>query len=50
MFSCLSEEESALLLNFLEKINEDWKIRYQETREDAKHNKHRAHHIRKDGE
>lgn len=45
MFSCLSEEERSSLLKLLEKINEDWKTRYQETGKEYKHGdgRHKGH-------
>lgn len=45
MFSCLSEEERNSLLKLLEKINGDWKTRYQEAGEGHNHcdNHHRRH-------
>lgn len=33
MFSCLSEEEKATLLDLLEKVNLDWKDRFRENKE-----------------
>lgn len=33
MFSCLSEEERAMLLTLLEKVNSDWETRYQGVKE-----------------
>lgn len=44
MFSCLSEEEKNSLLRLLEKINEDWKTRYQEMGKEHKHGD--GHHKR----
>lgn len=52
MFSCLSEEERSSLLKFLEKINEDWETRYQETGKEYKHgdghHKGHRHHDRRE--
>lgn len=52
MFSCLSEEESGLLLKLLEKINGDWKTRYQEAGKEHKHgdghHKGHGHHGRRE--
>lgn len=48
MFSSLSESEKSQLLSLLEKINEDWEVRYQNTDEFEKkrephHKNHRGH-------
>lgn len=45
MFSCLTEEEKQQLLFLLEKVNADWRERYQDVRE-KKENcvRHRHHH------
>lgn len=45
MFSCLSDDEKKQFLSLLEKINRDWEIRYQDTREDKwyKHYPDRNH-------
>lgn len=48
MFSCLSETEKKQLLFLLEKVNTDWKERYQEIRENHRqckynHKNHRYH-------
>lgn len=52
MFSCLSEEEKSSLLGLLEKINEDWETRYQETGKGHKHgdghHKGHGHHGRRE--
>lgn len=52
MFSCLSEEEKSSLLTLLEKINEDWETRYQETGKEHKHgdgyHKGHGHHGRRE--
>lgn len=37
MFSCLPDDEKETLLSLLEKVNADWKIRYQEVGETHKH-------------
>lgn len=42
MFSCLSEEEKEQLLCLLEKVNTDWKQRYQDMGE--KRSLHKHHH------
>lgn len=42
MFSCLSEEEKKQLLCLLEKVNTDWKQRYQDMGESRRMHKH--HH------
>lgn len=41
MFSCLSADEKDTLLSLLEKVNTDWKRRYQEVEEKHKHCDHR---------
>lgn len=45
MFSCLSEEEKTTLLNLLEKVNKDWKMRYREEAGEHKHGgrRHKGH-------
>lgn len=42
MFSCLSDDEKGQLLCLLEKVNADWKQRYQDPEE--KHGLHKHHH------
>ncbi|MDO4322120.1 MAG: MarR family transcriptional regulator [Lachnospiraceae bacterium] len=42
MFSCLSEDEKEELLSLLEKVNTDWKQRYQDMGEN--HGPHKHHH------
>lgn len=37
MFSCLSEDEKVSLLTLLEKINEDWEMRYQKMEKAHEH-------------
>ena len=56
MFSCLSEEERSSLLTLLEKINRDWKDRYQEQETESefrhgsgRHGRH-GHHDRNEHE
>lgn len=41
MFSCLSENEKNQLLSLLEKVNMDWKNRYQDMGKDHRPCKHR---------
>lgn len=41
MFSCLSADEKNVLLTLLEKLNEDWHIRYHEN--DRKNEHHKMH-------
>lgn len=43
MFSALSEAEKAQLLSLLEKINADWEIRYQGSREHHRHHPEKGH-------
>lgn len=43
MFSVLSEAEKAQLLSLLEKINADWEIRYQGSREHHRHHHEKGH-------
>lgn len=43
MFSALSGAEKAQLLSLLEKINADWEIRYQGSREHHRHHHEKGH-------
>ena len=48
MFSCLSQDEKNELLMLLEKVNEDWNVRYQGSKDLARnhehHHKNHGHH------
>lgn len=44
MFSCLSDNEKQELLSLLEKVNADWKNRYQDIQDNHKRHEHHHHH------
>ena len=44
MFSCLSEDEKGRLLSLLEKVHEDWEMRYQDSSKAGHHHRGHGHH------
>ncbi|MCI9078533.1 MAG: MarR family transcriptional regulator [Lachnospiraceae bacterium] len=43
MFSCLSPDEKDILVRLLEKINQDWEVRYRDRQKHHNHGGHRNH-------